>query len=141
MNLDRMRRSALIVLCTSILAGLAAAPAGAAPTPMTATGEYARTAPFIDGTIYDIQCGAAAPGAVTTRIDSCKLIDPRGSGYGAPAVASDGATANTSYLVAIPTYQWHLCWTASATYGDGSSQSTTGCTGVSPYAGAGVSTS
>ena len=78
---------------------------------------------------------------MTTRIDSCRLSDPSGLGYSAPAASSQGQTARTNELVAIPTYQWRLCWSGSATYADGSTQSTSGCTAVSPYAGAGATTS
>jgi hypothetical protein len=56
-------------------------------------------------------------------------------------VSEQGETATTRYLVAIPTYQWRLCWTGSATYADGSSQAASCCTLVSPYAGAGAGTS
>ena len=134
-------RTILLALSITTLAAVAAAPASAAPAPLVVSGQYARTAPFIDGTIYSIECDAVAPGAITTRIDSCKLADPSGLGYSAPAVSSQGPTARTNTLVAIPTYQWRLCWSGSATYADGSTQSAGGCTAVSPYTGAGASTS
>jgi hypothetical protein len=135
------RHRALLATSISILAGLTAGPASAATAPLTATGQYVRTSPFIDGTLYDIQCSAAAPGAVTTRIDSCKLINQWNQSYDAPPVTEEGSLAHTYYLVVIPTYQWKLCWTASATYGDGSTKATGGCTAVSPYAGTGESIS
>jgi hypothetical protein len=139
MKLRRPRQAAVLGALTAALAALAAAPAVAAPAPIAATGEYVRTAPFIDGTIYEIRCSAVAPAAVTTRIDSCRLTGPGGTGYSAPATSSSGSFATTDLLASIPTYDWQLCWTASATYADGTGASTTGCTTVSPYAGAGAS--
>jgi hypothetical protein len=136
----RSYRTLLAVLCVAFALVLPVAPAAAAADPITATGQFVRTAPFIDGTLYEIRCSAAAPGAVITRIDSCRLTGPGGTGYSAPATSASGSFATTDEIVSIPTYQWQLCWTASATYSDGTSSSTSGCTATSPYAGAGAST-
>jgi hypothetical protein len=127
------RAGVLAALCTSILA---AAPAQAAPAPIAATGSFVRTAPFIDGSIYEFECDAAAPGATVTRIDSCVLSDGV-EHLPAPAVSSTGAAAVTTGSYVLDSYQWQLCWTASATYADGSTQSTSGCTSTSSLAGVG----
>ena len=139
MKLRRSRSAVALGTLAAALAALPAAPAIAAPAPIAATGAFVRTAPFIDGTLYEIRCSAVAPGAVTTRIDSCRLTGPGGTGYSAPATSASGSVATTDLLVSIPTYDWQLCWTAGATYVDGTSGSTSGCTAASPYAGAGMS--
>jgi hypothetical protein len=133
MTVGPARMGLLAALCTSILA---AAPAHASPAPVVATGSFARTAPFIDGSIYEFECDAAAPGATVTRIDSCVLSDGV-EHLSAPAVSSTGSAAVTTGSYVLDSYQWQLCWTASATYSDGSTQSTSGCTATSSLAGAG----
>jgi hypothetical protein len=121
-------------LCASLLA---AAPAGAA-APLVASGAFARTAPFIDGSIYEFECDAAAPGATSTRIDSC-VVSNGVSSFGASGgtSAAEAAVADGSYIE--PSYNWKLCWTASATYPDGSTKTTSGCTGSSSLASSGSS--
>jgi hypothetical protein len=70
-----MTPSRFIALATCCAALVAAAPASAAPAPIVAGGSFARTVPFIDGSIYEFECHAAAPGATSTRITSCVLSD------------------------------------------------------------------
>jgi hypothetical protein len=133
MPIRPLRTAALAAIATSIAA---AAPAQAAPAPIVASGAFARTVPFIDGSIYEFECDAAAPGAVTTRIDSCTLSDGV-ENLTAPPVSSQGEAAATTGSYSLDSYQWKLCWTASASYSDGSTQSTSGCTSTSSLAGAG----
>jgi hypothetical protein len=133
MTVRRTRACVLAALCTSILA---AAPAHAAPVPIVATGSFARTVPFIDGSIYVFECDASAPGASVTRIDSCVLSDGV-EHLTAPPVTQNGPAAQTTGAYSLDSYQWQLCWTASATYPDGSTQSASGCTGTSSLAGVG----
>jgi hypothetical protein len=132
MPIRPLRVAALTAIATSIAAG----PAHAAPAPLVSSGSFARTVPFIDGSIYEFECDAAAPGAVVTRVDSCTLTDGV-STLTAPAVSSQGPAAATTGSYSLDSYQWKLCWTASASYSDGSTQSTSGCTAASSLAGAG----
>ena len=118
-------------------AAVAAAPASAATAPMAAGGSFARTAPFIDGSIYAFECHASAPGALSTTISSCALnsVSAPPSTQPGPVAATSGAVSSNTAL----TYK--VCWTAGATYADGSSQSTSGCSTSSSVAGTGVSSS
>ena len=86
-----------------------------------------------DGTIYAFECHATAPGAVSTSIDSCSL-----NSYGASPSTSSGPVASTSAAIAVPVTTYRVCWTASARYSDGTSQSTSGCTISSSVGGAGA---
>jgi hypothetical protein len=133
MTAGRLRAGVLAALCLPILA---AAPAHAAPAPIVATGSFARTAPFIDGSIYVFECDATAPAASVTRIDSCVLSDGV-EHLTAPPTASTGPAAETDASYSLDSYRWTLCWTASASYPDGSTQSTSGCTPASSLAAAG----
>jgi hypothetical protein len=131
-----MTPSRFIALATCCAALVAAAPASAAPAPIVAGGSFARTVPFIDGSIYEFECHAAAPGATSTRITSCVLSD------GVENLPATGLTSQSEAAVAtgsysLDSYQWKLCWTASATYSDGSTQTTSGCSGTSSLASAG----
>jgi hypothetical protein len=136
MKNHRIHAAALLALAA---AAIGAAPASAAPAPLTAGASFARTVPFIDGTVYAFECHAAAPGASTTTVSSCNLTDGLHNNN-APAVTSNGPFATTNQAVATtPLSQWRVCWTASATYSDGTSQSTNGCTTASSVAGAGTS--
>jgi hypothetical protein len=132
-----VRRLFTAPLLASALAAVAAAPAGAAPAPLVAGGSFARTVPLIDGTVYAFECRAAAPGAASTTISACTLTDGLHN-IAAPAATSLGQAAVTTQSVATtPLSQWRVCWTASSTYADGTSQSTSGCTAASSIAGAG----
>ena len=93
---------------------------------------FARTAPFIDGTIYAFECHAAAPRAVSTSVDSCSL-----NSYAAPPSTSSGPFASANEAVSVPVATYRVCWSVSPRYSDGTSQSTTGCTTSSSLAGAG----
>lgn len=133
-------RIRLAVPLALVGAAVAAAPASAATAPMAAGGSFARTAPFIDGSIYAYECHAVAPGALSTTISSCTLKASDGGSIPAAPSTSPGPVAATSGAVSSNvslTYQ--VCWTASATYADGSSQSTSGCSSSSSIAGTGVS--
>jgi hypothetical protein len=131
------RRFLIAALLASALAAVAAVPAGAAPAPLVAGGSFARTVPFIDGTLYAFECHAGAPGAAATTISACTLSDGLHT-IAAPAATSLGQAAVTTESVATtPLSQWRVCWTASSTYADGTSQSTSGCTAASSIAGAG----
>jgi hypothetical protein len=121
----------------AVAAGLvAAAPASAAPAPIVAGGSFVRTAPFIDGYIMFWECHAAAPGAVSTTIGSCAL-KAGVSSYEAGPVTQSGPAATTSGSVVRSAPSFQVCWTASATYGDGSTQNTSGCSSSGAIAGAG----
>jgi hypothetical protein len=120
------------------LVPLAASPAAAAEPPIAAAGSFARTIPFIDGELYAYECTASAPGAVSTSITSCQLTSRFGT-VGAAPTTSQGAAAETAAAVSWDTTTNKLCWTASARYIDGSTQSTSGCSSVSDTAGAGAS--
>jgi hypothetical protein len=132
MPIRPLRVAAAAIATASIAAGAAQA----APAPLVGSGAFARTAPFIDGSIYEFGCDAAAPGALVTRIDSCTLSDGV-STLTAPPVSSQGPAAATTGSYSLDSYQWTLCWTASASYSDGTTQSTSGCTAPSSLAGAG----
>ena len=122
------------------IALLAAGAAGAADAPITAGGSFVQTVPFIDGTLYTFECHAAAPEASSTTISSCTMSDGLHNIAAPPSTSVGGQAATTSEAVATtPLSQWKVCWTASATYSDGSGQSTSGCTNASSLAGAGVS--
>ena len=135
--MDR-RRLAATALCALAATALGSSPAGAAPAPIAAGASFARTAPFIDGTVYAFECHAAAPGATSTTISSCALTDGLHT-ITAPAATSAGPAATTAQAVATtPLSQWQVCWTAGASYADGTGSSTTGCTSASSLAGAGA---
>jgi hypothetical protein len=131
MQSRRIRSAALIALAAGAIA-VPATSANAANAPIVAGASFARTIPFIDGTIYAFECHAVAAGAVSTSIDSCSL-----NNYGAPPSTSSGSIATTNEAVSVPVATYRVCWTASARYSDGTSQSTSGCTISSSVAGAG----
>jgi hypothetical protein len=132
MTASRNRAAALLAVAAALAC---AAPAAAAPDPLVAGGSFARTVPFIDGTVHAFECHAAAPGATSTTVSSCVLTDGLHS-IAAPASSSSGPVAATDEAVATsPLSEWRVCWTASAAYGDGTSQSTSGCTIASSVAG------
>src|SRR5919201_1337138 len=106
MQSRRIRSAALIALAGAIAVPVATA--DAANAPIVAGASFARTIPFIDGTIYAFECHAAAAGAVSTTIDSCSL-----NNYAAPASASSGPFATTNEAVAVPVATYQVCWTAS----------------------------
>ncbi|MDX6665970.1 MAG: hypothetical protein QOG68_2176, partial [Solirubrobacteraceae bacterium] len=80
---------------------------------------------FIDGYIYEWECHAAAPGAASVTISSCVLAAR--DTIGAPPVTSQGPVAATDLGASEDTANGRLCWTASARYSDGTTQSTSGC--------------
>jgi hypothetical protein len=132
-------RLAVTSLCSLAAATVCAAPAGAAPAPMVAGASFARTVPFIDGTIYAFECHAAAPGATSTTISSCALSDGLHTIAAPPTTSAGPAAVTTQAVATTPVSQWKVCWTAGAAYADGTTQSTSGCTTASSLAGAGVS--
>jgi hypothetical protein len=125
------------LLAVGLLSTMAAPPASAA-TPLTAGGAFARTIPFIDGQLYEYECHAAAPGAVSTSITSCALTSTFGT-VQAPPATSQGPAAETSGGVSWDPSPNQVCWTAGARYSDGTTQSTSGCSSTSDTAGAGES--
>ena len=132
MKVRRAGSAALIAL----VAGLLAAAPSEAAAPIVAGGAFARTAPFIDGYIVPFECHAVAAGAVSTTISSC-VLKAGGSSIAAPPVTSTGPFAATNEAVARTASSYQVCWTAGATYTDGTTQSTSGCSLASPIAGAG----
>jgi hypothetical protein len=132
----RIRNSHILALATIAIAALPVTGAAAATTPIVGGGSFARTAPFIDGWIYAFECHASAPGALTTTVDSCSM-----SPYGpitAPKATATGPFAITSGSVSTnPAGNYTLCWSVSATYSGGATQSTSGCTPASSIAAAG----
>lgn len=137
MNARRSRAAAAAALIAAAVAATAAVPAAsAAPAPIVGGGSFARTIPFIDGNIVAFECHAAAPGAVSTTVSSCAL----NSVYGpvpAPASTSPGPAAATSQGVSIGAATYQVCWTVSARYSDGSSQTGSGCSTSGTLVGAG----
>jgi hypothetical protein len=130
-------RPAVLVALIAGLTTAASATEASAATPIVGGGSFARTIPFIDGSIYAWECHAAAPGAVSTTISSCTLNSVDGAD-GAPPVTSQGPVAGTDGAVSTnPALTYHVCWTVSASYADGTSQTTSGCTLSSSIAGAG----
>jgi hypothetical protein len=132
MKVRRAGSAALIALAAGFTA---AAPAQAA-APIVAGGSFARTAPFIDGYIVPWECHAVAAGAVSTTISSC-VLKAGASSIPAPPVTQTGPVAATNEAVAQTSSSYQVCWTASATYTDGTSQATSGCSSGGPIAGAG----
>jgi hypothetical protein len=128
MYVRRVRWAALAALIAAAMTMLLPPAAPAATTPIVGGGSFVRTAPFIDGWIYAFECHAAAAGAVSTSVDSCLLRYAGLTASGAPASTSQGPVASTSGAVSTnPADLYTVCWTVSARYGDGSSQSTSGC--------------
>src|SRR5690349_19269917 len=124
----KFRCFGLAALTAAAIGALAAGPAGAA-SPLVAGGSFVRTVPFIDGSIYAFECHAAAPGAVSTTVSSCTMVTSAGvNEAGAPAVTSSGSVAQTHDAVSMSVFTYHLCWTASAKFSDGSTQTASGCT-------------
>lgn len=124
------------VCCAALVAlsagAFGAAPASAATGPLVGGGSFARTVPFIDGDLYAFECHAVAPGAVTTSVVSCAL----GSAT-APPASAQGPAAFTYGIVSRAPSPTSVCWTVSASYSDGTSQTRSGCSTVSAIAGAG----
>jgi hypothetical protein len=132
-----VRRFLTAPLLASALAAVVAMPAVAAPAPLVAGGSFVRTIPFIDGTLYTFECHAVAPGAASTTVSACTMTDGLHTIAAPPATTLGQAAVTTETVATTPLSQWRVCWTASSTYGDGTSQSTSGCTTASSTAGAG----
>lgn len=141
MHTRRLRAAALSALAAAIAVAVpattaAATTAAAATTPIVGGGSFARTIPFIDGSIVAYECHAAAPGAVSTTVSSCVLNSVFGPVPASPST-SPGPAAATSGAVSLDPATYQVCWTVSAQYIDGSTQSSSGCTTSGPLAGAG----
>jgi hypothetical protein len=129
-------RFCLILTLIAGASGTIRPTASAATAPLTGGGSFVRTAPFIDGWIYAFECHALAPGAQTTTVESCSM-SPRGP-ITAPRSTAGGPFAVTSGSVSTdPATAYTLCWTVSATYAGGATQSAGGCTAASSIAAAG----
>jgi hypothetical protein len=106
---------------------------------IVASGNY--TGVLLNGITVAFECHAAAPGAVSTEINSCRLT----TGPSAAPIALPGDAAATAGEATVPFAPFQLCWTASATYVNAARKSTSGCTllpsvgGVPTLAGTGVS--
>jgi hypothetical protein len=133
---NRTVHSIVVALLTGAFIAVPATGAAAATTPITGGGSFARTVPFIDGWIYAFECHAVAPGALTTTVDSCSMSPygpitaPKATATGPFAITYGSASTN-------PAGNYTLCWTVSATYSGGATQSTSGCTAASSIAAAG----
>jgi hypothetical protein len=126
------------VLLTQPLAlTLSSSPASAALT-LVGNGAFVQTAPFIDGTLVTFGCSVAAPGATSTSIDSCTLVNSQYVAASAPAASSQTAATVTDETVAVPVTTYQVCWTATAHEADGTSVSASGCTAPSNLAGGGT---
>lgn len=139
MNTRRLRAGAPTLLAAAIAVAVpatAATTASAATTPIVGGGSFARTVPFIDGSIVAYECHAAAPGAVSTTVNSCVLNSVFGPVAAAPST-SPGPAAATSGAVSLDPATYQVCWTVSARYADGSTQSSSGCTTSGTLVGAG----
>ena len=135
MTSRRARTAALLAL--AVAAAVPATDAHAATGALVGGGSFARTAPFIDGVIYLYECHAAAPGALTTRVDSCTISSSRGTSS-APSASSPGPFAATNAGIVWDPSPNQVCWKVSATFADGTTQSKSGCTTTSDVAGAGA---
>jgi hypothetical protein len=133
---SRQVRSALLIAVCAAVAGPVSSASAAGP--MVGGGSFAQTVPFIDGTLYAFECHVAAPGAVSTTVSSCDLRGPTYSAAGAPATTSNGPVTTTHQAVSTRVQPYHLCWTVSARYSDGTTQTKSGCTNTSSVAGAGA---
>lgn len=125
-----------VLLAVPLAPALVASPADAAAT-VVASGSFAQTAPFIDGTLVTFECSVAAPGAQSTSIDSCTLVNSQYVAASAPPASSQTAATVTDETVAVPVTTYHVCWTATAHNADGTSTTTSGCTAPSSLVGAG----
>lgn len=122
-----------LTLVALTVSAFSAVPASAATTPLVGAGSFARTIPFIDGYLYQYACAAHAPGAVSTSVESCTF-----GATGAPPATAQGAVAFTSGGISRASSKSSVCWTVSARYGDGTTQTKSGCSTVSAIAGAGA---
>jgi hypothetical protein len=136
MHTSRLRAAALTALAAAIAVAVPATTAAAATTPIVGGGSFARTIPFIDGSIVAYECHAAAPGAVSTTVNSCVLNSVFGP-VPAPPSTSPGPAAATSGAVSLDPATYQVCWTVSAQYVDGSTQSSSGCSTSGTLVGAG----
>ena len=136
MNARRLRTPALAALAAATAIAVPTTTAAAATTPIVGGGSFARTIPFIDGSIVAYECHAAAPGAVSTTVNSCVLNSVFGPDA-APPSTSPGPAAATSGAVSLDPATYQVCWTVSAKYVDGSTQSTSGCSTSGGLVGAG----
>jgi hypothetical protein len=127
------KTAAIAILSVTAAIGAPATPAGAATGALAGGGSFARTIPFIDGNLYAFECHAVAPGAVSTSVDSCAL-----GAVAAPAARQAGPVAVTTQGVSQSTRVTSVCWTVSATFADGTSQTRSGCSTASDLAGAGA---
>jgi hypothetical protein len=140
-----IQRISTLAMAVFALGGLGTlgttAPASAAvdTNKIVAGGNY--TGVLLNDITVVFECHAAAPGAVSTAINSCYLT----TGGSAPSLALPGDAVATAGTSNVPFAPFKLCWTASATFLDASRKSTSGCTllpgagGVPALAGTGVS--
>jgi hypothetical protein len=105
---------------------------------MVGGGSFARTIPFIDGSIYAYECHAFAPGAASTSVDSCNLMYLYTAGSAPPATSNGPVAATYGAVSTNPANVYRVCWTVSARYPDSSTQSKSGCSTSSNIAGAGA---
>lgn len=140
-TIQRITTLATAVAAAAALGVVAPPAASAAATDrIVAGGNY--TGVLLNGITVVFECHAAAPGAVSTAINSCSLT----TGGSAPAIALPGDAAATAGTSTVPFAPFQLCWTASATFLDANRKSTSGCTllpsvaGTPSLAGTGVST-
>ena len=113
----------------------------ALPHTIAASGNY--TGVIANGLTVAFECHAAASGAVSVAINSCGIT----TGGGAPSIALPGTAAATAGTTNVPFAPFQLCWTATATFVDTATKTTSGCTllpsvaGVPSLVGTGVSLS
>src|SRR5437764_8578673 len=117
----KVRRTRTAALCALAVAAVPATSAHAATGALVGAGSFARTIPFIDGDVYAFECHAVAPGALTTRVTSCALTSSFGT-VSAPGASSTGPAAATAGAVSWDPSPNHVCWTVSATFADGTTQ-------------------
>jgi hypothetical protein len=127
----------LVPLAALAAVMLAPSSALAADGPLAGGGSFARTAPFVDGWLYAFECHAAAPGAVATTVSSCTLDSIDGAVAAPPATAQGAAAATDGAVSTNPSLVYDVCWTVGARYGDGTTQTSSGCSAASSLAGAG----
>jgi hypothetical protein len=129
----KLRKIVSLAFVTLALGALGAGSASAATTPLVGSGAFARTVPFIDGYLYAYACHANAPGAISTSVVNCKL-----GSVAAPPATAPGPAAFTYGGVSQASSPTSVCWTVSARYTDGTTQTKNGCSTVSAIAGAGA---
>jgi len=117
----RKLAAAAVVVGVSALASAAPATAQTSVDGVTATGQFAGVLQPNGRLLVEKTCTASATGAVASvNISRCQIVRNN-------ATALPGNAAVVASTEDLPLAPFSLCWTATATFVNGSTRTTTGC--------------